>query len=82
MSARWHFIGWYRFHSPFGVHLNLINSKALGLEVLFRIISSLNYREVNIKIAMVKAPNIVHLSLFTSIGYNKQTWKFLYSQIN
>ena len=28
---------------------NLINSKSLGLEVLFRIISSSNYREVDVK---------------------------------
>ena len=32
------------------VQLNLVNLKSSGLEVLFRIISSLNYREVDLKI--------------------------------
>ena len=31
------------------IQLNLINSKSSGLDVLFRIISSSNYREVGIK---------------------------------
>ena len=32
------------------IQSNLVNSKSSGLEVLFRIISSSNYREIDIKI--------------------------------
>ena len=34
----------------FYIQSNLVNSKSSGLEVLFRIIGSSNYREVDIKI--------------------------------
>ena len=40
-------------YSPFGeegnIQSNLVNLKSSGLEVLFRVISSSNYREVDIK---------------------------------
>ena len=36
------------------IHSNLVNSKSSGLEVLFLIISSSNYREVDIKIYISK----------------------------
>ena len=35
--------------STFETHSNLVNSKSSRLEVLFRIINSWNYREVDIK---------------------------------
>ena len=38
------------YEVPLLIQLNLINSKSSGLEVLFGMISSSNYREVDIKI--------------------------------
>ena len=49
------------------IQSNLVNLKASGLEVLFRIISGMNYSEVDIKIH--DRPKMIFISFFSTITY-------------
>ena len=55
------------------IQSNLVNSKSSGLEVLFRIISSSNYRAVDIKYMTPKNDNQIFILSNISFGHVKET---------
>ena len=73
----------FRPHSLIHIQQNFVISKSSGLEVLFRIISSLIYREVDIKI--FNPQKCIFISFLSSIRcgrVKKRLWRFFYAPLS